>query len=334
MSELLVAQGSRARVEFDGQIIRIVGRLGPSTFSKPVDEVFPVSDIQSATVQVPFALLMSNFQFAVNGAYKIVEIKKDQREAFDEIVRRLSARWAACESIAAALPTKLESLVAAPSTTPSTVGIVTYEDLRLGEVSRHFDTRTLGSITGFMNHSLGFEGWGVGVSTRRLSVDVSSLGLSGTSTVQLSESSVARSDLLNDGFVAVFETADLDTLRVVAPSDEAARSVLEEAIHSVYAGMKPDRRPSPASMSRLISKCHALISGEVSYVSDRLNAVLRSDDPRARRFDVLGVELAPHTLLGGAIRFGGDSTWHQLFPIALLRTIGSEQVSNGSSPSR
>lgn len=329
MGNVIVAEGSRGmRVEFDGETIRHVGStlLG----SKRIDERFSVSDVEGASVHVyPLHLATNNFQFVVSGKVKVVTIDKQNREPFDEIVRQISARWRAFEAIAANLPRKLDAITVAPETAPSTPGVVTRTGLRLGEISRNFDSKTLGTISGFMHHSLGFEGWSIGLSAGRFGLGIGSLGLSGTSTVQLTASEVTRTDMLNDGFVAVFESeadGDVDTLRLVAPSDEASRAVLDEAIQTINVGMKPGKRFSPAALERLISKCQSLISTEVSYASDRLNSVLRADNARSRRFAVVGVELSPHSLLGGAIQFPGDSAWHQLFPIALMRMLGGEEL--------
>lgn len=324
VGDVIVAQGAHGlRLELDGQTIRMVygGRV------KHPDESWAVTEVEEARVFQ--AIWQTNFRLRASGNSRLLQVPKENRAAFDEIERQIAARWQTSEAIAAAMPGKLAAIRVAPETNPSTPGVVTRAGLRLGELSRHFDSKTLGTITGFMNHSLGFEGWGVGVSVGRFTLGTGRLGLSGASTVELSASSIARTDMLNDGFIAVFEAEvgnDIDTLRLVVPSEAACRSAMADAIQILDAGIKPGRRWSPTSLQRLVAQSQALVSTETSYVSDRLNAALRADDAKSRRFAVVGVELAPHELLGGAIQFPGDSVWHQLFPVALMRMLGSEEL--------
>src|SRR5690242_20035035 len=70
-----------------------------------------------------------------------------------------------------------------------------YWDLRLGEVSRHFDTNTSAQISGYMSHDLGFHGWGAGIRIGGIGLGTGQLGLSGQSQVAMSSNGVNRQDL-------------------------------------------------------------------------------------------------------------------------------------------
>ena len=59
----------------------------------------------------------------------------------------------------------------------------------------------------------------------------------------------------------------------------------------------------------------------MSHVSDQLRAVLRQPPERRPPVSVVGEELGGAAILGGALRFGADGPWQQLFPLSLNRAI-------------
>jgi hypothetical protein len=75
-----------------------------------------------------------------------------------------------------------------------------YTAMRLGEVSRHFDTNAAATISGWLTHNLGFRGWAIGAGVGGVGLGVGTLGLSGTSKVSLTTSGTSRDNLMSDGF--------------------------------------------------------------------------------------------------------------------------------------
>ena len=209
-----------------------------------------------------------------------------------------------------------------PPTTPATYGVITRAGLQIGEVSRHFDSGTAGQITGSIAHEFGFHGGAVGITVRGVGLGVGSLGLSGQSSANLQTESTTRPDLLNDGFLAVFdEPSPLgipDTLRVVVPSEAACREMLQELMAAAGAAVVGGL--TALQLSHLTAVATS-VSTEIGYVADRLSAVIRVSPSPSPVFSVVGLEVGSHTLLGGAIQMPGEERWMQLFPFGLLRAI-------------
>ena len=63
--------------------------------------------------------------------------------------------------------------------------VVNYEDLRLGEVTRHFDSNTTASIQGWLTHDLIFGGSFAGARLGGIGGAMGQLGLGGTSQARL-----------------------------------------------------------------------------------------------------------------------------------------------------
>lgn len=200
-----------------------------------------------------------------------------------------------------------------------------YQGLRLGEVTRHFDANTNAAVTGWLNHDLGFHGWGVGLSVNNVGLGLGSLGLRGTSRVDLKLSGTTRDDLMGDGFVAVFEKdtpAGIDTLRVVVPSENETREFLEATFEQLASRLT--QTPTwTRSHSILRDRLHELLAyvDETSYVSDRLQAILRMMPESRPLVTVFGEPLSRHAVLGAAVQIAGDDALHPLFPVALVREV-------------
>jgi hypothetical protein len=209
-----------------------------------------------------------------------------------------------------------------PQTTPATSGVLTKVGLQIGEVTRHFDSRTAGQIAGSVLHEFGFHGGAFGMTMGGVGIGAGSLGLAGRSSVNLQIESSTRSDLVNDGFVAVFDEPSplgiTDTVRVVVPSDAACREMLHEVM--VAAGAAVIGSLTAGQLSRLAALASS-VQSETSYVADRLGAVLRASPNQRPVFSVVGLEVESHTMLGGAIQLPGEDKWTQLFPFGLLRAI-------------
>ncbi len=212
-----------------------------------------------------------------------------------------------------------------PLTAPGD-GVELHPGLVIGEVSRHFDSKTTGSIHGWLQHNLGFSGVGVGLRVASFGLGVGTLGLRGSSTAQFDVDTTSRDDLVSDGFVAVFDAEDrgrVDTLRVIAPGEQAVREMVTAVIRSFGLEMGEDcwRDQALQGLSPAIANA---FETEIPYVSDRLNAILRQPVERRSMVRVLGVPIHQRVLLGGAIAFNGDNQWHQLFPIRFLRDLVDE----------
>ena len=210
----------------------------------------------------------------------------------------------------------------------SDYGIQSYEGYRLGEITRHFDTNTSATISGWMSHNLGFHGWGLSVA----GVGIGQLGQRGVSQVSLSSSGTNRDDLMGDGFVAVFEkqgASDTDTLRVVVPSENATRELirgyLAESLERLATKKNDKGRLQlgwKQSHSRLKTAIPELLEfkDEASYVSDRLSSILRMPPESRPLVSVFGPPLSEHAIVGAAIKIG-DEPPLPLFPVALMKTM-------------
>jgi hypothetical protein len=219
-------------------------------------------------------------------------------------------------------------------------GVRTYSGFRLGEVTRHFDVNTSATIQGWMTHDMKFAGWGVGASLGRSSLGIGSIGLSGTSQVSLTSSGINRDNLMGDGFIAVLEKPSdrrVELLRLVVPSENETREWVGQwinefpidlfAAHDGFGKVKrkngkliPYFRKCYASFERNASEL-LRFKDEVSYVSDRLNSILRMPIESRPDITVYGEPISEHAILGAAIRFGDEEKLIPLFPITLIKFL-------------
>jgi hypothetical protein len=226
-------------------------------------------------------------------------------------------------ALEAELPALLTRDIKTDETTP---GLVRLSDLHVGEVSRHFETWTSGEIRGWMRHNLGISGLAYSMPLGN-GDQLTSFGgsIRGTSQVQLNLEARSGTDLLSDACLAVFDRplsgGDLDTIRVVIPSENGCRSGVAGAMEDLGAAIGPEswrdlalRGLEPVMTSRLQS------SG--SYVADRLSAYARTAGVERPPMTVLAAQLKLNVYQGAAIRFG-DGAWLELFPAALIVAIGN-----------
>jgi len=211
-----------------------------------------------------------------------------------------------------------------PFTTPGAPGLLGYRGLQAADVSSHYDTTTAGQVTGTLEHSLrgSFAATGFAVDLGLIdSVTAGSMRISGSSTLDLITRSTSRHDLLNQAFVAVFEMPRTrETVRLIAPADavcrEAIRTVVGEASGHVDPAELPERRAA-----ELAESLTGRILIETTLAFDRLNALLRAPVASRPAVELIGLPVAPGTLLGGALRIAGEQRWLQLFPLGLLRAL-------------
>lgn len=228
-------------------------------------------------------------------------------------------------------------------------GVAVYQGLQLGEVSRHFDSQTSASIEGWLNHNLQVSGRTVsyqrgltGADYRyydSMSVGNYSGSITGQSSVHLTFSGTTRDNLLADGFVAVLEQETtegwMDTLRVIVPSEPAMREYVQQFIASM-GKMFPSGSHRDAVLQQGATALAQYLSTDVSYVSDRLNAILRMPPEKRPVVAVIGTQVTAHAIVGGAMQFANDGRWHQLFPISVIQKMTAlveESAGNVALPS-
>lgn len=172
----------------------------------------------------------------------------------------------------------------------------------------------------------------MGAEVGALGLGVGHLGLAGTSQVNLTASGTTRDSLMSDGFVAVLEqdTPDgPDTLRLVVPSEQAARELVSALLDGAVGRFtRTDRNgrtvaayPVAHATLRRLAPDLLAFPDEASYVSDRLHAVLRMPEASNPSISVWGVPLSRHAILGSAIQIGTEGSVQPLFPVELLQAI-------------
>jgi DNA-binding SARP family transcriptional activator len=213
-----------------------------------------------------------------------------------------------------------------PQTDERVEQIGVYRDLRVGELQRHFDQVTSAAIRGGMEHAFRLKGW-----TEELHgvpggwFDTSShtsLGGSGTSSVQLGMAGTIVDELTGEAFVAVFEQPGepVDTIRAVVPSERQVRAYVAQLL-AFWSGQVGVNSAAEVMIRRYAAAITGAVSSDSSYVGDRLNAMLRQPAADRPAVTVIGEQLDHHAVLVGAIRFGSAGPLYQLFPIALVRAL-------------
>jgi DNA-binding SARP family transcriptional activator len=217
-----------------------------------------------------------------------------------------------------------------PMTNELVEGVRVYTALRVGEVERHFEQLTSGSIDGQMRHTFSLDGTsttihGIPSLTYDTKTWMEAVG-SGQSSVQLAQAGVSSDDLTSDAFVAVFEhvlpDGEVDTIRVMVPSERQARAHVAQLLNSWawQLGQGSDRE---LMLRRYSGTIFEGVTCESSYVSDRLGAILRMAAVDRPAVTVIGEPIGEHSVLAGAIRFGSDGPLFQLFPIALVHALSA-----------
>jgi len=216
-----------------------------------------------------------------------------------------------------------------PVTDESLSPITVHAGLDVGEVERHFDQVTSAAIRGGMQHMFKMHGTTAAVQNLPFFVNFSdtqswmTLGGSGRSSVDLSLSGTASTDLTSDAFVAVFErrgSGVVDTIRAVVPSERQARTYVEQVLSAWGRQLGPNTE-SELMVRRYSGAIASAVSSDSSYVGDRLRAILRMPVSDRPSVTLIGEPLNEHAVLAGAVRFGSNGPLYQLFPIALVRAL-------------
>lgn len=211
-----------------------------------------------------------------------------------------------------------------PIVDDTTNGMRVFRKYSLGEVTRHFDSQTNAQITGWLDHSFGVAGWGVGLQIGSVGVGTGKIGIAGQSDVHLNLSGTTRDNLMGDGFIAVLEehplSAEGDIIRVVVPSLPASRELVKSMLLTLGTTFgEGSHREEVCQKS--IAGLQGSIYDDVMHVSDRLGKIIRLDLNRRPTITVVGIELAEHVILAGAIKFDNDNRWYQIFPLGLIQKI-------------
>lgn len=203
-------------------------------------------------------------------------------------------------------------------------GIEVVDNLVIDELTRQFDRSIELSIEGWLHHSLGLSGWRSGVKRGGSSLGVASIGIGGSSAVDLRASGTARAELTGDGFVAVFAqplpSGSVDTLRAVAPSEAVCREVLTS--HLISRAGSPQRGEEVRQAVELAAEWVAgSVPVAVSYIADRLGANARMPSTHRTPVALAGVRLDAHTILTAAVQFSSGELWQPAFPAAALAAM-------------
>jgi hypothetical protein len=236
---------------------------------------------------------------------------------------------------------QLQSLyVSPPPTLPESPEVWLVQDLRLGEVERHFDSQQAASITGWLQHQLAIRGFSVGLPVGGLDLGIGRFRAMGSSRADLALSGTMRDELIGEGFIAVLEMPSSsgmpDTLRLVVPSDAVCRAYVSQLLETWSAQLGPETYAGQV-LARYSAALAHVVQIETSYVSDRLAALLRLPAGKRPRLTALGVRISEHAMLAGALRFGQEESFQQLFPVALVQALieamGQVQSPSLSTPS-
>jgi hypothetical protein len=328
---------SRTRVEFDGEIVRLVKETGVD-WMRPTVLTIAASSLLDVLLREPVDRIGQSglLHFVTPGGAarpkgwspKIEDgtifFTEAERADFLAVYEAVAEPWLAARRIGANMSRFLVPQTEVPRTTPAIPDTEVHEGLRIGEINSQFDSRMAGQITGKLRHELGFHGGSVGVGVGGYSLSVGRLGLSGVSSVDLGTEGTSRADLLNQAFVAVFEVPTQrgipETLRVVVPSEAACSQMLIDSVLEIAGRMGSEPLPD-TEITRMTGVLGSLVSTEITYALDRLNAVLRIDRSARPAIDVVGIPIGPGALLGGALRIQGESRWVQLFPLGLMHAM-------------
>ncbi|HLC29929.1 MAG TPA: hypothetical protein VJM51_04020 [Dehalococcoidia bacterium] len=212
-------------------------------------------------------------------------------------------------------------------------GVNARRGLVIGEITRHFDQQTVGSINGWLQFSL--RGWGSSSATTYDSSGVfgpihqttgqSSGVLVGTAIASLELRAVTRADLFTEGFIAVFDERNpesvLETLRVIAPAEPACQELLVEACEGVGKSFG-EGSYRHAALRAASDRLQYAFKTDISYVSDRLNAYLRLLSAERPVVDIVGSLVNDHARVGAAVQFSDKpGEWYQLFPLGLFTRL-------------
>ena len=346
---VLTAQGYETFLELDeraGELrVRKAGLLGPGHLIRTI----PISSIRSVEMVAegrryirpePPALQVNveGWRPTITEGHgsalaknKFLFVDKHRAE-FEAIYAALRAPHAAYENALARALAMLRAHEIFPPSTDATNGLAALRGVHLGEITRHFDSAIAGTISGMLDHAFGFSGGGFAVGVGGLTVGAGTLGMTGQSTSSHEAVLTARRDLLGEGFSAVFDaptaTGMRETYRMVVPSEPAIRAMFAALFEDVAARLRENLLPRQA-LADLNAKVASMLRTDINYVADQLSAVQRLAPSPSPAFDIVGLPIDSHAMLGAAIRFPGAGAWLQLFPAAFVVQAEVDRLAAG-----
>jgi hypothetical protein len=135
-------------------------------------------------------------------------------------------------------------------------------------------------------------------------------------------------------FFAVLEQdtpSGIDTLRMVVPSEQAARELMKGLLDEALASFTPIVTPGYKTRVMMYPKAHNTLAqlvptllsfpDEASYVSDRLHAIIRMPEPTRPLLNIWGEPLGQHAVLASSVQFGDEGAIQPLFPVDLITQV-------------
>src|SRR5205823_1830021 len=144
-----------------------------------------------------------------------------------------------------------------------------------------------------------------------------------------------QEDWAHENFVAAFETRAgdrTDVVRLIVPSDSAVHEYVQNLLWSWQRELGIDSA-AELLVRRSLHDLPSRVVSDASYVADRLTSILHMEPSARPEISVVGAAVNGHAILGGAIQFGRDGHWHQLFPIALISVLTDLMNGRGPAPS-
>lgn len=202
--------------------------------------------------------------------------------------------------------------------------VIRISGMRIGEVGRHFDQQTNALYASWLERRLGIQSLKFGLQNSNANLGFSSVNLVEQAEQKQYMHSTTRDNLLGDGFVAVFEyitpNGFTDIVRVVVPSEPASRDFLQIYMADLGRTFGVGSHCEEAILSSL-SVLQKSFTTDISYVSDRLNAILRMPPLSRPSIDIIGAKITDHAILGSVIYFSDTRQWHYLFPVNIVLKI-------------
>jgi DNA-binding SARP family transcriptional activator len=273
-----------------------------------------------ALVAVPITIVSAGFLYLCDRIER--NLQRDSRVALSDATR------------AAFLSTQLGLIKQqVPATVPGVSGTTTLNGLGASEVTRHFDSNLEASVNGMLFERMSYGGWGAGVGIGHFSLGLNRGTGVGTSTVRLGVQGTIREDMTDDSFTAVLERTGPggpDVVRLIVPSAGSVREYVRNMLWEWQRSLQVNSRSELAVRIQTDTLADRLVC-DAPYVADRLGVIIRMDPSKRPAIAVVGTTVNDHSLLAGAIQFGPDRNWYQLFPTALINAISD--LMNGRTPS-
>jgi DNA-binding SARP family transcriptional activator len=262
-------------------------------------------------------------------------VDKVERQRDREFHATLAARERARHdrSMVAFLPVPLETLRAdLPLTLPGVAATREVDRLKVVELNRHFDSQLEASINGTLDEFTRDKGWNIGIGFGPFGASRSISQGFGHGDLNLGLHGTMQEDWAHENFVAVFETQpgdEADVFRLIVPSDPAVHKYVQNLLWSWQRDLGVDSAAELLVRRALYDLPDRVVS-DASYVADRLTSILQMEPSARPELSVVGTAMGGHALLGGAIQFGRDGRWYQLFPVAIVSAL--VDLMNGRVP--